>query len=87
MTTELKYQDAPGRIDDKNHYLRNSNALKLSQTNPIKKCHVLEGKHFVVIDKSITDKLNFESENEEVYFEQTLTPEGNIVLCPFKMDR
>jgi hypothetical protein len=88
----LTNQDDLANINDKiyfasKHYLRNRDDLKLSQINPIKKCHVLEGKHFVVIDKSITDKLNFGSENDEVYFEQVLTSEGQIVLHPFIMDR
>ena len=54
--------------------------------NPIQKCHLLEGKHFVVIHKTIMEKLKpFNAETDELYFQQEVTAEGCIILRPFKM--
>ena len=66
---------------------KNTDNVKNKQFEyPIKKCHILEGKHFIVIDKSITEKLNFfNSENKEFYFQQEVTEDSCILLRPFKM--
>ncbi len=63
------------------NFLKNSDG---TYDNPIKKFHLLEGKHFVVIDESIIERLDF-SENDELYFEQAVTQEGNIILRPYKL--
>ena len=54
---------------------------------PIKKCHNLEGKYFIVIDKSIVEKLNFSIyEDTELYFQQGITDQGSIILRPYKIN-
>jgi hypothetical protein len=53
---------------------------------PIKRIHHLDGKHLIVIDKSIAQKLNFfDAENAELYFQQELTEDSCIILRPFKV--
>ena len=53
---------------------------------PIKKCHYLEGKYFIVIDKSIVEKLCFSNyEDTEIYFQQGISEQGSIILRPHKM--
>ena len=53
---------------------------------PIKKLHLLEEKHFIVIDRSIAQRLSFfDPENTELYFQQELTEDDCIILRPFKM--
>ncbi|MGI0023038.1 MAG: hypothetical protein ACRD9Q_09280, partial [Nitrososphaeraceae archaeon] len=66
---------------------KNTNYVKHKDFEyPIKKCHILEGKHFIVIDDSITEKLNFfDSENKDLYFQQEVTDDDCIILRPFKM--
>ena len=55
--------------------------------NPLKKCHFLEGKYFVVIDNLIIEKLHFiDSEVNELYFQEELSSDGCIILRPFKME-
>ena len=55
-------------------------------TSPIKPVYYLQGKHFIVIDNSIVEKLKFSNiENKELYFQQEVTDDGCIVLRPFKM--
>ena len=52
-----------------------------SSRYPIKKCHCLEGKYFIVIDQSIIQRLNYLSiDNSDLYFEQELTADGSITL-------
>lgn len=54
--------------------------------NPIKPLYYLVGKHFIVIDESIANELNFSSsENMELYFQQEITNEDCIILRPFKV--
>ena len=54
--------------------------------NPIRRIYFLEGKQFIIIDKSIAEKLNFsDPENKELYFEQEATEDGCIILRPFKL--
>ncbi len=58
---------------------------KKEKTNHVtKKCHVLDGKYFIVIDKSIVDKLYLSGDNN--YFYQELTEDRAIVLRLFKME-
>ena len=66
---------------------KNTNNVKNKDLGyPIKKCHLLEGKHFIVIDKTITEKLNyFDTEDMELYFQQEVSEDGCIILRPFKM--
>jgi hypothetical protein len=53
---------------------------------PIKKCYYLEGKYFIVIDKTIAELLNFSAyENTELYFQQEVINGDCIVLRPYKM--
>jgi hypothetical protein len=53
---------------------------------PIKKCHYLEGKYFIVIDKSIIEQLGFSRyENTELYFHEEVTKDGSIILRPYKL--
>jgi len=53
---------------------------------PIKKLHFLEGKYFVVIDKSIVQKLNFfQDEVSELYFQQEAAGDSCIILRPYKI--
>lgn len=63
------------------HKVKNKNL-----EHPIKKLHFLEGKPFIIIHKSIAEKLNFfDPGNTELYFEQELTEDGCIILRQFKM--
>jgi hypothetical protein len=53
---------------------------------PIKKCHYLEGKYFIVIDKSIIEQLGFSGyKNTELYFHEEVTNDGSIILRPYKL--
>jgi len=79
-------------MDDKEHlgnktFGKNPNNLKSKDFDrPIKKCHSLDGKFFIVIDKTITDKLNFSDvENTEIYYQQEVTEDNCILLRPFKL--
>ena len=71
-------------LDNKNSEKRSVN-LKNNDVSeyPIKKCHYLEGKYFVVIDKSIMDKLGL-SDEFDIYFYQEINGEGSIVLRLYK---
>jgi len=81
-------------MDDKEH-LGNKTCVggvdvnkNSDQVNPIRTVHFLEGKHFIVIDESITERLKFfDKENKELYFQQEVTEDGCIILRPFKMRR
>ena len=54
--------------------------------NPIKKCHLLDGKYFIVIDQSIVEKVMSSGfDDTELYFQQELTKDGSLVLHPFKI--
>lgn len=54
--------------------------------NPIKKCHLLDGKYFIVIDQLIVEKVMSSGIDEtELYFQQELTKDGSVVLHPFKI--
>ena len=82
----LVIMDDIDRSGNKTFRIRTSNDKNKDIESPIKKCHYLEGKHFIVIDKSITEKLNFfDPDNTELYFEQGLTEAGCIILRPFIM--
>lgn len=43
----------------------------------IKKCHFLDGKNFVIIDKSIMDQL---PQDGDIYFKQELADDNCIIL-------
>jgi hypothetical protein len=50
--------------------------------HPIKKCHFLDGKYFIVIDKSIIDGLYSSADN--IYFSQELTKDRVLLLRPIQ---
>lgn len=53
---------------------------------PVKKCHCLEGKHFVVIDESIIERLGIQKfEDWQIYFQQELTQDNSIILRIFRL--
>ncbi len=62
--------------------IENDNKVEL----PIKMIHHIDGKHLIIIDKSIAQKLNFfDPDNGQLYFKQELTEDNCIILRPFKM--
>jgi hypothetical protein len=66
------------------HSTAQSEVKNLEQ--PIKKCHFLEGKYFIVIDKSIVEQLNFSNqEDTELYFQQEISEQGSIIMRLHKM--
>ena len=61
-----------------------SNDNNKNQDLPIKKCHYLEGKYFIVIDHTIAERLNFyRCDITRLYFQQELN-EDCIILRPYK---
>lgn len=66
--------------------MENNTRIEDSSKYPIKKCHCLEGKYFVVIDQSIIQSLNYIStDNSDLYFEEVLIPDGSITLRQFRL--
>jgi len=61
----------------------NNNKNTESSGSPIKKCHCLEGKHFVVFDESILQKAGII--DDELYFLQEITDDGCIILRPYRL--
>lgn len=60
----------------------------VNNDHPIKKCHFLDGKYFIVIDHSIVEKLTLSGIDEiELYFQQELTKNGSIILHPFRIGK
>lgn len=54
-------------------------------TGPVRKCHFLDKKYFVVIDNSIIERINvFDTHN--LYFKQELNEDGCVILRPYKME-
>ena len=67
--------------------MENNNRIQNSSIHPIKKCHLLEGKHFVVLDESIIQKLKFsDNDDSELYFQQEFTQDGCITLRQFRLN-
>jgi hypothetical protein len=66
-------------MDSKSHLQNNNITTEYRDVaNPIKQLHYLDGKYFIVLDKSIIDKLNLlDSDN---YFSQEATTDGLIIL-------
>jgi len=65
---------------------RTDNVKNIDLDLPIKKLHFLEGKYFMVIDKSIVRKLNFfQDEDSELYFQQETAGDSSIILRPYKI--
>jgi hypothetical protein len=65
---------------DKEHEYSTAKS-KVKNLKPIKKCHYLEGKYFIVIDKSIVEQLNFSNrEDTELYFQQEISEQGSIIM-------
>lgn len=59
-----------------------------NNNHPIKKCHFLDGKYFIVIDNSIVEKLTSSGIDEmELYFQQELTKNGSLILHPFRIGK
>lgn len=69
------------------HFAKNTidhnNKSDTNNKNPIKKCHFLDGKYFIVIDKSVIDRLDLVDDN--IYFCQEVTEDGVLVLRPLPM--
>ena len=58
----------------------------IKENHPIKQCHFLQNKWFIVIDESITKQLKFyDAGYKELYFQQEVTEADCIILRPFKM--
>lgn len=62
---------------------RNSKDSNANIDNPVKKCHYLEGKHFIVFDESILQKAGII--DDELYFLQEITDDGCIILRPYRL--
>jgi len=78
--------DVKEQLSNKIYVKRHPITKNSNLRNPIKRLYFLEGKHFIIIDKSITDKLNFsDTENNELYFQQEVTEDHCIILRPFKL--
>ena len=60
-----------------------SNTENNETSYPIHKLHCLDGKHFVVIDKSLIERLGMVNDSE-LYFQQELTQDNSIELRIFR---
>ena len=66
--------------------MENNTRTKDDSKYPIKKCHRLDGKYFVVLDESIVQRLQYsEVDDSELYFQQELTKDGCITLRQFRL--
>lgn len=67
-------------MESKEHLQNNKITMKenLDVKTPIRQLHHLEGKYFIVLDKSIVERLNLL--DEIIYFSQEATPDGKIIL-------
>ena len=66
-------------MDSKNDLQNNKITSKNADVeNPIKQLYHLNGKYFIVLDKSIIDKLKLLDDNN--YFRQEATTDGRIIL-------
>lgn len=63
-------------------YVNNYNVTEQRENKyKIKKCHFFDGKYFVVIDKSIMDRLKlFKPQGADIFFQQELTDDHCIIL-------
>jgi hypothetical protein len=70
-----------------NKTFRVRDGAETNHQNPIKKCHILDGKYFVLIDWSIIEKLKLLGIDEtELYFQQELK-QGSIILHPLEIGK
>jgi hypothetical protein len=68
--------------------MENNTRVEDSSRHPIKKCHILEGKYFIVLDESIVQKLQFSNvDNSELYFQQEFNQDGFITLRQYRFNR
>jgi hypothetical protein len=67
-------------MDSENNLQDNkiNNKENLDVQIPIKQLHYLDGKYFIVLDKSIIDSLKLL--DDDVYFSQEATTDGRIIL-------
>ena len=62
-----------------------SNKTDTNNKAPIKKCHFLDEKYFIVIDKSVIDTLGLVDDN--IYFRQEVTEDGILLLRPLPLGK
>jgi hypothetical protein len=60
-----------------------NNKTDTSNNASIKKCHFLDEKYFIVIDKSVIDTLGLLDDN--IYFRQEVTEDGILLLRPLQL--
>ena len=67
-------------MESKEYLQNNKITIKenLDVKTPIRQLHHLEDKYFIVLDKSIVERLNLL--DEIIYFSQEATPDGKIIL-------
>ena len=72
-------------MDSENNLQDNkiSNKENLEIPNPIKQLHHLDGKYFIILDKSIIDSLKLL--DEDIYFSQEAMKDGRIMLRPVSL--
>ncbi len=65
---------------------RNESVKTGEAEHPVKRIHLLDGKYFIIIDRSIAEDLKFvDTDNTELYFRQEVTDDGCIILSPFRI--
>ena len=71
-------------MESKEHLQNNKITMKenLDVKTPIKQLHHLHGKYFIVLDKSIIERLKLLDDSN--YFSQEVTADGKITLQPIK---